>query len=230
MTLERIEEFEKQGYDMTEHRQKLQERERKPEERRRRLEEDAARISLDMLDKYKTSTGDANSEFVTETAAFNNKGKATDKNKDRIAASKLVYSIVVQAYSPLYDPDRTENGGAVLLYALDEVHRFDINWLKATAKRIMELKQSASVPADSLKFIETLRNDTSIFVYKMGAGIGGEAEAWCSTMFSAERNVFPLNYVPLTRILPILITVGEGHPKEDYSSGIQLIPPKFYIK
>jgi len=58
----------------------------------------------------------------------------------------LVYGRVVQAHHALYTPQKDDFGaaGIVLVFALDEAHRYDEEWLAKIANRISEMKKNAS--------------------------------------------------------------------------------------
>jgi hypothetical protein len=136
---------------------------------------------------------------------------------------------VVQAYNKLYEPGNTDNAGIVFLYALDEAHRYDIEWLSKTAERISEMKESDVVPEDCKEFIKTLRDDSSVFCVKLGESLSEGADAWCIVYQLQKQSQLPLSYIPYNGIVPLLLT--EPPTKDNFwYAAIQLIPPAYYTK
>ena len=113
------------------------------------------------------------------------------------------------------------------MFALDNVHRYDVDWLKSTAKAIADMKKRAIVPADCREFITILRDDNSRFVFKLGAGLSNGAEAWCAThsIDDKGKQTFPNGYLPSEGIVPLLIT---DPPVQQQFVGIKLIDAKYY--
>ncbi|MDR2148668.1 MAG: hypothetical protein LBE91_19680 [Tannerella sp.] len=243
LTLEQIEEWEKQGLDMSEYRIIF-------EERQAEQQRIADSIDLSMLDKFKeTRTPD----FVEDVAKFN---KLSDRKKQELETAPLVYGRVVQAFNGLFKPNPKGDGGIVFLYALDGAHRYDVEWLAKTANRISEMKESVEnqpesttgkifgflgvnrqekkkvdfLPEDCREFIGTLCNDTSAFRFHLGKTLSDGADAWCSTYTLWEQSKLPMAQIPPDRIVPFLLT---GERKEGYG-GIDgealLIPPVYYMK
>ena len=134
MTLEQIEEFESQGMDMSWYRSIYNEIQ---EEKQRAMDA----IDLSMLDKYKRVPRSADDDFANEVARYN---KLSDKKKSKLEQAQLVYGRVVQAYTPLFSPNpgNKDGGGIMFVYALDETHRYDEEWLAKAANRISDMKES----------------------------------------------------------------------------------------
>ena len=248
LTPEQIEEYERQGMDMSEY--KVIVEERMAEERRM-----AEAVDLSMLDRIKTTR---TPEFVDEVARFN---KMSDKNKPKLETATLVYGKVVQASGGMFKSDPKGTGALVILYALDEAHRYDREWLTKTAERIYELKKefqnkpktgvqkfagmlgmgdnilynltignaqdkkkSEYLPEDIRGLIRCIALDGGSFHIKVGASLAGGAEAWCGTLeFIEDQKKLPFAKIPDNRFIPLLIA-------GDDSDDVQLIPPRYYTK
>jgi hypothetical protein len=219
LTLEQIEEYERQGMDMSAYK-KIRTDEMA---RKKRLAEDSiAAVDLSRLDAYRTKIADG--AFAGDVAKFNR----IPENKMENAT--LVYACVVQAHQMLWEPQKDDYAaGLVFVFALDDAHRFNIEWLRGKAKEIGEMKESASVPADCREFIETLRNEQSEFCFPLGESLNEGADAWCATFMQLDKQSkqLPLGYIPHNRIIPFFLT---EKPVYNRSADIQLIPPAYYTK
>jgi hypothetical protein len=257
LTLEQIEDLERQGCDMTEYRIIYGEQQA---EKQRFIDS----TDLSKLDPYKKtrSVGDT---FVEDVAKFN---KMSDKNKQKLETAPLVYGKVVEAHYALFksNPKNKDGGGIVFLYATDDAHRYDEEWLTKTANRILEMKESVKnqpetavekifgllglkknliysltvgasqekkkvqfLPEDCRGFINSLCLDASRFCYRLGKSLSEGAEAWCVTYSLWDQSKLPMAQIPHNRIIPLLIT----EQKEGYGGiddGAQLIPPAYYTK
>ena len=89
-----------------------------------------------MLDKYEVAR---DADFIDEVAKFN---KLSDKKKAKLEQAKLVRCRVVQAHYYLFtpNPDNKDGAGIMFIYALDDAHRNDEEWLAKTASRISDMK------------------------------------------------------------------------------------------
>ncbi len=248
LTLEQIEEYERQGMDMSEYRVILQER--LAEEQRM-----VDAVDMSLLDKFEKAR---TPEFIDEVAKFN---KISDKNKSKLETATLVYGKVVQASGGMFKSDPKGTGALVILYALDEAHKFDREWLTKTAERIYELKielqnkpktgtqkfagmlglgdnllynltvgnaqdkkRAEYLPEDIRGLISCIALDGGSFHIKVGESLAGGAEAWCGTIeFIEEQKKLPFAKIPDNRFIPLLIT-------DETSDAIQLIPPAYYTK
>ncbi len=227
LTLEQINEMEKQGCDVTEIRQRYEDRVAAEAAAKKKLVDDSlAVVDISMLEKYKLIPRELDSDFVQDVALM---GGKKYKWKERLPVAPLVYGCIVQAHWALLEPTEYERLGMVVLFAMDEKHRYDIDWLKETSKKIMQMKNSANVPKDNDKFIKTLRDDQSMFCFKLGESLSGDADAWCATYTVRKRNadILPLNYLPVTKILPMLVS---DYPKVNRFTDLELIPAKYYTK
>lgn len=226
LTLEQIEDLERQGCDMTEYRQRFEEREAA---RKAHLAE-IRQKSLDALDMERLTPylnavpRDLESEFVKDAVAFNH---LPSKKIKRLADAPIVYASVVQAHYALYEPGAVDEQGygVVFCFALDEKHKYDTVWLRELAGKISEMKESSSVPSDCAKFIKTLRDDQSIFCFKLGESLCGDADAWCATHPVYFPSRLPLGYLPATKILPMLLI---EKPEVNQPIELRPIPFKYY--
>ena len=250
LTLEQIEEYERQGMDMSEYRVLYEEQ--------RAAEQSAIdAIALEKLDKYKNARS---ADFVDEVAKFN---KVSDKNKPQLELAPLVYGRVVQAAWNLFKPctsKKNDGGGIVFLFALDDAHRYNEEWLAKTAERIsamkdklnnqpeslfekicnffnmkdsfiysitlksmFEKKKRQALPEDCREFIGTLCNDKSSFCFPLGTSLNEEgADAWCAVFSLDDQNKLPLSHIPQNKIIPFLLSedLKERLPKRKFWGGI----------
>ena len=259
LTLEQIEEYERQGMDMTDARQI---REEHLAAKQKLIQDDLDAIDLNKLNAYKNARS-AEDAFVCDVAKLNG---ISDKKKQKLELAPLVYGKVVQAYWELFKSDskNKRGGGIVFLFALDDAHRYNEEWLTKTAERISEMKvrpdknQSGAlftiarlfglekngimasileskrlkcVPEDCKDFIKRLRNDTSSFCFPVSASLNEEgADAWCATFTLDDQKKLPLSHIPYNRIIPLLIS---EQPKLKAFGSIycmELIPPAYYTK
>jgi len=112
--------------------------------------------------------------FVEDVAKFN---KLSDKKKQLLEQAPLVYGRVVQANSALFksNPKNKDGGGIVFLYALDDAHRYDEEWLAKTANRISEMKESAqNQPETMVEKIFRLLGLKDNFIYSITVGSAQE--------------------------------------------------------
>ena len=248
LTPEQIEEYERQGMDMSEYKVIM-------EERLAEQQRIADAVDMSLLDSIKTAR---TPEFIDEVAKFN---KIPDKNKSRLETATLVYGKVVQASGGMFKSDPKGTGALVILYALDEAHRYDREWLTKTAERIYELKielqnkpktgtqkfagmlglgdnilynltvgnaqdkkKAEYLPEDIRGLISCIALDAGTFHIKVGESLAGGADAWCGTLeFLEEQKKLPFAKIPDNRFIPLLIT-GQG------ADEVQLIPPQYYTK
>ena len=218
ITMEEIEDMEAKGCDMTEYRAKYAEREeRKAAEIKRRMEA----IDYSLLDPYRNTPRDIDSAFVKDVISLNSSYLT---KKQKYADAKIVYGAVVQAHHGLWTPGDYGHMAAVFVFALDE-HVYDVEWLLDVAEKISEMKESSNVPEDNREFITTLRDDQSVFGYKVGASICGDAYAWCTTYAFMEQKVLPDTYLPQNKIVPFLLMKTP-----EYLADLEIIPAKYYNK
>ena len=162
LTLEQIEEQERLGCDMSEYRIIY-------EEQQAEKQRFADAIDLSKLDKYKKtrSVGDV---FVEEVAKFN---KMSDKKKLKLEEAPLIYGKVVQAHHALYksNPKNKDGGGIVFVFAFDDAHRYDEEWLTKTAKRISEMQEkAANKPETATEKIFRFLNLNENFLFSVTIG------------------------------------------------------------
>ena len=251
LTLEQIEEYERQGMDMSEHRVAYEERQA---EKRKLIEENMAAIDMVKLERYKKLPRSAEDDFVNAVAEFNG---ISNKKKQQLETAPLVYSRVVQAHYALFSPQKDDFGatGMVLVFALDEAHRYDEQWLEKTANRISEMKEDSEnntkdflhticrifelgksgimasileskelkcVPEDCREFIKTLRNSQSSFCFPLGNSLSDGADAWCVTCWIDKPSRLPLSQIPYSRIIPLVVPGQLKEYKARSAAGVLL--------
>ena len=252
LTLEDIEEFERQGTDMSWHRTIWEELQ---EEKRRAMES----IDLSMLDKYKVAR---DATFIDEVAKFN---KLSDKKKPKLEQAKLVYGRVVQALSTLYvpNPNNKDGAGIMFVYAVDDAHRYDEEWLAKASSRILDMRaivdenepkgllyslirlmdmeknffvssylnkqRLKAAPDDCRSLMGAVCNDKSSFCFRLPETLSDGATAYCATYPLWDQSKLPMAHIPLNNIIPFLLTdQPEGYGGLD--DAVQLIPPAYFTK
>ena len=255
MTLEQIEEFERQGTDMSWYRSVWEEMQ---EEKRRA----ADAIDFSMLDKHKRVPRSTDDDFANEVAKFN---KLSDKKKSKLEQALLVYGRVVQAHTSLFkpNPNNKDGGGIMFVYATDDAHRYDEEWLAKAASRISDMKatvtenkpkgflyamvrlfnleenffvssflkkqQLKAAPEDCRKLMSCVCNDRSSFCFKLPETLSDGAMAYCATYTLWDQNKLPMAHIPLNKIIPFLLTdQPQGYGGLD--DAVQLIPPTYFTK
>ncbi|MDH6533997.1 hypothetical protein D0T51_03180 [Parabacteroides sp. 52] len=130
--LKQIENNERQGIDMTVYREALNAK----IAAEKKLEQDSRdAIDFSKLDAYKNARS---AEFIDRVAKCNG---VSDKSKLEPENAHLVYGRVVQAHSNLFKPAVDDHNYAmVVVFARDEAHRYDEEWLAQTVERISEMK------------------------------------------------------------------------------------------
>lgn len=228
MTEAEIVAMEKQGYDMSSIRQKQAEIAVQDEADEAAFMEErratAVPTDLSQLTRYRSIPRETEGAFFTEVA-----GKAPlfgkEKWKEKFATAPLIYGAVVQANHALWLPGKEEFIPAVFVFALDDTHIYNVEWLTETAKKVSEMKKSDTVPADCKEFIDILRDDQSIFCFPLGASLAEGADAWCVTFQFEKQTILPGNRLPEDGIVPFLL---DAPPKKQIPIQLRAIPGKFY--
>ncbi len=228
MTEEEIAKMEQQGYDMSSVRNSQAEMavQEKADEAAFAEQRKATAVSTDLnkLVSYRSTPRSTESSFFKDVA-----GKAPlfgkDKWREKFANAPLIYGAVVQANSALWLPGREIYLPAVFVFALDNVHIYDTEWLTNTAKAISEMKVSSAVPADCREFIEILRDDQSEFCFPLGTSLATGADAWCVTYKFDKQTILPGNRLPENGIVPFLL---EGQPKKQMPIQMTPVPGTYY--
>jgi hypothetical protein len=226
VTMEELDKMEKQGLDVADYKARVAARDGGGGDGG---EADPARydnpVDLSKLDAHIRTPRDVDGSFVRTVA-----GKlplfGKDKKLQNVAGGALVYTAVVQANTGLWQPGSEEYMPAVLVFALDEAHCRNAEWLKETAGRIGELKSAADVPDDCTKLIASLRDDQSDFCWKVGASISGGADAWCAVYKFEKQAILPRRCLPSEGIVPFILREG---PVENVGVWFYDIPGQMYI-
>lgn len=229
MTEEEIKQLEAQGCNVAELRAKRTEQQKMEEEAKQEWEEERAAFqnptALDKLAPYTCIPRSMDTPFFKATA-----GSAPWLFKDRwqkkYTEAPLIYAAVVQANTALWLPGNNENYPAVFVFALDEKHIRNSEWLKETAETIYGLQDADRLPDDCCKLIETLRDESSAFCFRIGRSICGDADAWCATYEFDKQIDLPRKALPSDRIVPFLL---KSAPVENQFVDLKLIPSEFYI-
>lgn len=229
MTEEDIKKMEAQGCDVTELRakrakqkQEEQETEQKQEEKRAAFQNPTA---LDKLNPYTRTPRSMDTPFF-KAVAGNAPWLFKDRWKKKYTEAPLIYAAVVQANTALWMPGNNEYYPAVFVFALDDKHIRNSEWLKNIAEEIHALKNAVSLPDDCRKLIETLRDDSSGFCFRIGRSICGDANAWCATYTFDKQTELPRKALPSDGILPFLL---KSAPEVNQFVDFKLIPSQFYI-
>ena len=230
-TLQDLEDMEKQGCDVSEWKAQIMERDAL------QSKVDAAR-SGEFVDNSILS----NPIDLSKLALYAQTPRSTDLplcqkllsnlpwfNKDEyikgVSHNPMIYTAIVQANHALWEPGDYDFLPAVIVFAIDDAHRMDVNWAKQMAKTIQNLKDSAQVPEDCRKVINLLRDSQSQFCCKIGASISDGADAWCATYSFPKQKDLPRKCLPTEGVVPFILRSG---PKEDHGIFFHDIPGSLY--
>ena len=208
MSEEDIAQMESQGYDVTELRAKRAKSAEEEEKERLREKEERENFknptNLNKLAPYLQTPRDMSTSFFKAMA-----GSAPwlfkDRWKRKYTEAPIVYAAVVQANTALWMPGNNDYYPAVFVFALDQKHIHDTEWLKQIAEEINVLQDADQIPGDCRKLIQTLRDDTSEFCFRIGKSVCGDANAWCATYKFDKQTALPRKALPSDGIVPFLL-------------------------
>lgn len=228
MTEEDIAKMEQQGYDVSSLRRKREETaaQEVAAEAAFAAQRKATAVATDLnkLSAYRSLPRSSESDFFRDVA-----GKAPlfgkDKWREKYMNAPLVYGAVVQANSDLWLPGQGDYLPGVFVFALDSAHIHDVEWLKATAEKINEMKQASTIPADCKEFMDILRDDQSQFCFPLSTSLAPGAEAWCVTYQFTKQTVLPGNRLPEDGVVPFLL---ETPPKKQIPVQLAVVPGSYY--
>ena len=229
MSEEDIAQMESQGYDVKELRAKRAKSAEEEEKERLREKEERENFknptNLNKLAPYLQTPRDMSTSFFKAMA-----GSAPwlfkDRWKRKYTEAPIVYAAVVQANTALWMPGNNDYYPAVFVFALDQKHIHDTEWLKQIAEEINVLQDADQIPGDCRKLIQTLRDDTSEFCFRIGKSVCGDANAWCATYKFDKQTALPRKALPSDGIVPFLL---KSAPVENQFVDFKLIPTEFYI-
>lgn len=219
LTEQDVDALEKSGVDVTELREKFT---KKTEEQEMIKSAFQDTIHLEMLNHYINTPRDTDSKFFKDVAG---KAPLFGKSKwlETFQNADIIYASVVQANSDLWTPGISELLPAVIVYTNDRNLRFDIEWLKKIGDKIHSLKDSQDVPKDCKSLIKSLKDDQSMFFYKVGESISEGKNVWCQTFSFPKQFDLPNKCLPPNGIVPFLL-----HYESDKVMLIHEIPGKYY--
>jgi hypothetical protein len=223
-----IDELERQGCDVRELRATKAGRAaaRAAEAQQRLIErQQRPRLQLERLQAFMATPRPADSQFFKDAAGkppmlF---GKKTWQTSHENAP--IVFAATVQANEKLWDPGDENGLPLVLVTATDPRHRNDVAYLTGLARRLAELRDSSHTPSDCQKLVASLRDQQSIFNWKVGASVAGDADAWCGTLNVTRRNDLPNRCLPADGVLPYLLLAP---PRDNYNMDLKLVPKQYY--
>lgn len=221
MTLEDIIDLEQKGCDMTEYRRKYEAR---VAAEAKRIQDSIDKQDLSMLDAYKNTPRDENSAFILDVYQI---AEPSKKEKLKILDARIVYGAIVQAHHALWKPGDNDESTALVLVFSTGTSQYNVERLKEVAGQIAELKESGDVPTDCQKLIKMLRDDQSIFCYKVGDSLSHGEDMWCATQVIKKQSALPDSFIPATRIVPFLLI---DEPQDDWMVQLEMIPAKYYTK
>lgn len=221
MTLEDIDDLEQKGCDVTELRQKYEAR---VAAEAKRIQDSIDKQDLSMLDAYKSTPRDENSDFVRDVCEI---ARPSAKEKLKILDGRIVYGAIVQAHYALWEPGDNNGTTALVLVFSTGSSQYNTVRLKEVAGQIAALKESGDIPKDCEKLIKMLRDDQSIFCYKVGDSLSHGEDMWCATLAIKKQSALPDSFIPATRIVPFLL---PEEPQDDWMVRLEMIPSKYYTK
>ncbi len=181
-------------------------------------------VSFERLDKFTVTPRSIEGEGAAIVGKPPMFGK--EKWKEEVSNAPIIYAGVVEANNMLFAPGKEQFKAAVLVFAEDEKHWRDIEWIKKTLNTIDDVRDSDNVPQDARKFISELRDEESGFCMELPASLSDGANAWVTVHKFENQTDLPKSYIPDDRILPFLLVEA----KSAWSDGIRLIPGVCYDK
>ena len=193
-------------------------------------------IHLERLAEYIKAPRSADSAFIADSIKD---GSGTidgliggifgnAKLKEALSKAPIVYGAVVQANSYLFEPGQDIfSVAAVFVFALDEAHIYNIEWLRETADKIAEMKKEGSAFGDMADLLSSLKDDTSHFCLKIGKSVAGDADAWCAVYTFKDTKVLPMTFLPRIKIVPFFL---KEHPQTNPHTDVKfaVISGKYY--
>ncbi len=216
LTEEQIDEMEKQGTDVSELRAKLAENKKKREA--------AGETDLSMLDAYRRTPRDVNSDFIRETVGkppLFGKAKWTEK----YANAEIIFPVLLQCSPQLHKVGNLENALIALIYASDSAHKDNYDFLRETADKLVKMREGKMEAPKSLKkVIKDLNKPTSSFYHVVEIPEFENATLHLATYFLTSQSSLPGSVIPNDRVLPALL-LEDITPKVFH---FLLIDGKFY--
>ena len=115
---------------------------------------------------------------------------------------------------------------SIILAINDHIYVTENRTAKQIAEEINVLQDADQIPGDCRKLIQTLRDDTSEFCFRIGKSVCGDANAWCATYKFDKQTALPRKALPSDGIVPFLL---KSAPVENQFVDFKLIPTEFYI-
>lgn len=225
LTEEEVRELEAKGYDTAELRAKRAQRHKELDEEEEKREAFQNPTNLDKLKPYLRTPRSMDTPFF-KAVAGSEPWFFKDRWRKKYTGAPLIYAAVVQANTDLWIPGNNDYYPAVFVFALDEKHMHDTAWLSQMAEEVHALQEADHLPDDCRKLIETLRDDTSEFCFRIGKSICGDADAWCATYKFDNQKVLPRKALPSDGIVPFLL---KAAPVVNQFVDFKVIPADFYI-
>ena len=221
MTEEDLRKMEAQGCDVSAYREKLA----------KRRQEEAVKAAEDMekyfnptdlskLDPYKATPRSTDTEFFKVVA-----GKAPWFGKKSWmrchTEGKIVYAGVIDIPSEARRPARSKDDDhhyCVAVYALDDKHAYDAEWLKGLMTILGEMRDGKRpAPAAMQSLMEMIGDESNWTTGKLPASVVGDAEVVYQRL-GLDRDKLPNGYLPTDGIVPHFYWEGT----------IKMIPAQFY--
>jgi hypothetical protein len=111
----------------------------------------------------------------------------------------------VKAEKYLYEPNKLGNLKIWLVFTLDERYKYDKEWLKNMAAKVLEVCKSPDVPEDMRTFATNLADTNKFFSYKVGVSVAGDTEVWCCTYAVDNTKELPKLFLPNEELLPFIV-------------------------
>lgn len=135
---------------------------------------------------------------------------------DAAVNGPLVYGCIVQANNCLFKADYTGNNfnvPAVVVFAMDEKHRTDAEFLKQIAAKLCDYKDvagdqrsaSPNIPDDCRDIIRNLFDVMSQFCLPVPESLAGNADVWCATCLISDAKYIPYKRAPKDKLLPFIV-------------------------
>lgn len=221
ITEEDLRKMEAQGCDVSAYREKLAaRRQQEAAQEAHDLAKYHNPTDLTKLDPYKTTPRSTDSEFFKAVA-----GKAPWFGKKTWLKSntegKIVYAGVVDIPAAARKPQKShDTHQAVVIYAVDDKHAYDTEWLKGLTAILREMRDGKRpTPAGVAPLMDLIADESNWQEGNLPASVTGDAEVRYGKVI-IDTNKLPNGYLPTDGIVPHLV----------WEAIIKQIPAQFYSK
>lgn len=123
--------------------------------------------------------------FVLSAAAQTRSGPLRHK---ALTEGPLTLGRVLRADPALFEPGDVPHP-ALVVFAVDEPHRFDTKYLHGVATALLALRSGAAAPPDQAEVAAMLRDPNLVTPLRLPTSLAGEGEAWLGVVSVDPRRL-----------------------------------------